>query len=247
MAKKRYMPEVINSVLETGNHYETQEFKKGSHNGEDIINRTNTTKASPCYVIAIECGTVKYTGYSSTRGYYVEIEHDNGKYSRYLHLLKGSIKVKKNQLVKKGDLLGYMGNSGNSEGTHLHLAIFSKINGVENYEDPYPYLIGTKNFNNDWVNGKYKPIKNKYVRLSAEVKLSNKIKYNSLNRVMKSICTKDKLGYAMFEKGKEIELSGFKSDSKGNLWGVRIGTSSKQPTNTYICVRDSSGNQVVKV
>ena len=246
MAKKRYLTGVVNPVLETGNHWETQEFKKGTHNGEDLINRTSSTKASPCWVIAIDCGTVTYTGYTSTRGNYVEIQHDNGKYSRYLHLKDKSIKVKKGDLVKKSTLLGYMGESGASEGIHLHLAILSKINGIEKYEDPYPYLIGEKSFNNNWDNGTYIPIKNKYVRLSAEVKTNNKIKYNSLNKVMQSICTKDKLGYAMWEKGKEIELSDFKSDTKGNLWGVRIGTSSRQPTNTYICVRDSSGNQVIK-
>lgn len=240
MSKKCYMDNVINPVLETGDHWESQEFKKGTHNGEDIINRTKTRKASPCYILSIASGTVTYVGYSSTRGYYVEILHDNGKYSRYLHLLKGSIKVKKNQVINRGTVLGYMGNSGASEGIHLHLAILSKISGVDVYEDPYPYLIGEKNFDNDWKIGKYRTIKSKYIRTSPKVEVNNYVKVKECMPSVKSKLTSSNPNdKARFKVGVEVTITEFKSDTKGNLWG--------KMKNTYICVRDSSGNQVVKV
>ena len=240
MTKKKYLTGVVNPVLETGNHWETQEFKKGTHNGEDLINRTNITKASPCYIIAIECGRVTYTGYTSTRGYYVELQHDNGKFSRYLHLKENSIKVKKNDLVKKGDILGYMGESGVSEGIHLHLAIFSKINGVEKYEDPYDYLVGKKNFNNTWDLGIYRTIKSKYIRETPKVATNNYVLVKECNATTKPKLTSSKPNdKARFKIGVQVNITAFTSDSKGNLWG--------KMKNTWICVRDSSGNQVVKI
>ena len=50
----------------------------------------------------------------------VIILHDVGSYSLYGHMQNGSIKVKAGQRVKQGDVLGKMGNSGNSTEYHLH-------------------------------------------------------------------------------------------------------------------------------
>lgn len=240
MAKKKYMANVINPVLETGNHWESQEFKKGKHNGEDIINRTDKTTASPCWIIAIASGRVTYSGYNSTRGYYIEILHDNGKYSRYLHLMKDTLRFKKNDLVKKGDIVGYMGNSGASEGTHLHLAIFSKVAGVEVYEDPYLYLIGEKNFENTWELGTYKTLKSKYIRETPKVATNNYVKVKECNATIKPKLTSSKPNdKARLKVGVIVTITATASDNKGNLWG--------KMKNTWICIRDSSGNQVIKV
>lgn len=240
MAKKRYIPNVVNPVLESGKHWETQEFKAGVHNGEDLISRaTGDKSATPCYIIAIASGTVTNSTYSKTRGYYVEIKHDNGKYSRYLHMKKDSIKVKKNQLIKKGDIIGFMGESGASEGIHLHLAIFSKVNGVDVFEDPFDYLIGNKTFDNEWETGTYITLKEKYIRTTPKVATNNYVKVKECLPSVKSKLTSTKPNdKARFRVGVEVTLNKFVSDNKGNLWGLM--------KNTYICVRDSSGNQVVK-
>lgn len=44
-------------------------------------------------------------------------------YSYWQHLTKGGVKVKSGQKVKKGDLIGLSGNSGNTTGPHLHLTV----------------------------------------------------------------------------------------------------------------------------
>lgn len=140
----KYIGATTAPVLKKNNHWMTQAFKAGTHNGIDLINRgkvlIGTTKD---YIIAIARGEVTCTGYSKTRGYYVEIKHENGYKSRYLHMKKDSIVVKKGQYIQKGTTLGYMGNTGDSQGAHLHLAV---ENTKGNYVDPLPYLLGTKNF-----------------------------------------------------------------------------------------------------
>lgn len=69
--------------------------------------------------------------YFTGDGNAVQVAHDlgNGKYiiSYYMHLAPNSIKVKVGDKVGYGTVLGTMGNSGNSTGTHLHLEIYDKV------------------------------------------------------------------------------------------------------------------------
>ena len=70
----------------------------------------------------------------------VVLKTENDEYIFYAHFEKGSIKVEEGQVVKKGQLLGNCGNSGNSSEAHLHLHIqdgpdlFSDV-GVKCYFD----------------------------------------------------------------------------------------------------------------
>ena len=50
----------------------------------------------------------------------VVIDHGNGEWSFLAHMRKGSIKVKKGDRVKAGDVIGQLGNSGATTGPHLH-------------------------------------------------------------------------------------------------------------------------------
>jgi murein DD-endopeptidase MepM/ murein hydrolase activator NlpD len=56
-------------------------------------------------------------------GNYVRILHDDGTHGAYLHLKRGSVKVKTGQQVKVGTLLGQSGNTGRSTGPHLHFVV----------------------------------------------------------------------------------------------------------------------------
>ena len=50
----------------------------------------------------------------------VQIRHSDGTYAFYYHLMKNSITVKLGEYVLQGQLIGYVGSSGNSTGPHLH-------------------------------------------------------------------------------------------------------------------------------
>ena len=56
----------------------------------------------------------------SPPGNYVVIDHGNSEYSFFAHFKKGTVAVKEGNTVKAGDLLGQMGNSGQSSLPHLH-------------------------------------------------------------------------------------------------------------------------------
>jgi len=65
---------------------------------------------------------IKDTG-TKGMGNYVYIQTEDGYRWRYQHMTKGSVTVKVGDTVKKGQVLGYMGNTGNSTGRHLHLDV----------------------------------------------------------------------------------------------------------------------------
>jgi|GEM_PF-2987045 len=72
-------------------------------------------------VWSMDDGTVISAMYTSWGGYSVFIDHGNGIQSRYIHLM-GYV-VEPGQKVKKGQLVGFMGNTGDSTGTHLDFQI----------------------------------------------------------------------------------------------------------------------------
>lgn len=80
-------------------------------------------------------------------GNVVVIDHGNGEYSLLAHLQKGSVRVKTGDKVKQGDVLGLLGNSGNSDAPHLHYQLMAgtpifRSDGLpsrfENLENPVP-------------------------------------------------------------------------------------------------------------
>ncbi len=58
-------------------------------------------------------------------GNYVIVAIGGGKYAAYGHLKPGSLAVRKGQRVRVGQVLGLLGNSGNSDGPHLHFQIMN--------------------------------------------------------------------------------------------------------------------------
>ena len=141
------MAKYKNPVLRKGEHKVTSPFgmrtiwgKKQMHNGIDLVGEGATLD----YIIAFADGEVKISKYSLTAGEYVRLYHGNGNYTRYLHMKKGSRTVKAGDKVLKGQVLGYMGATGNVTGAHLHFDV--NVNGK--YVDPAPYLEGVKEFDN---------------------------------------------------------------------------------------------------
>lgn len=84
-------------------------------------------------------------------GNYIIIEHLPSLYSCILHFKKGSIIVKADELVRKGQLLGFCGNSGKSIRPHIHFQLqTSKALGAPSFpvilEDILVYENDTKSF-----------------------------------------------------------------------------------------------------
>lgn len=87
----------------------------GLHRGIDIANSYDTQ------IFSAGKGKVISTNYSYDYGNYIVIDHGYGFTTKYAHLSK--IKVNVGDSVAKGDLIGYMGSTGESTGSHLHFEI----------------------------------------------------------------------------------------------------------------------------
>ena len=96
--------------------YGTTEF----HSGLDIANDVGTQ------VHASADGTVSEAGLSSSYGRYIKIQHGYGMATMYCHLSRADVHA--GQRVSKGDVIGALGNTGNSTGPHLHYEVW--VNGV---------------------------------------------------------------------------------------------------------------------
>lgn len=80
-------------------------------------------------VIAVASGVVVFADRRDGYGNMVEIHHGNGITSRYGHHDK--LLVKAGQIVKKGDVIGLMGNSGRSTGPHVHFEVLRNGRNID--------------------------------------------------------------------------------------------------------------------
>ncbi len=103
--------------------------KRAFHKGIDISARRGTPVVAPADGIVTMAGKTK--GY----GNFVVINHQNNIETRYGHLR--DIFVKKGQIVKRGDVIGTVGNTGRSTGPHLHFEV--RVNGKA--VNPRDYII----------------------------------------------------------------------------------------------------------
>lgn len=61
---------------------------------------------------------------------FILVRHADGTYGEYVHLKAKGAKVKPGQKVAARELLGYSGNTGYTQGPHLHFAVFRALDGV---------------------------------------------------------------------------------------------------------------------
>ena len=102
------------------------------HDGIDLSNRNNAsqpiTAAASGTVVSVytTCAAVS-PGCNGGLGNEVVIRHTNGAsqvyYTRYAHLR--TVSVRPGQSVTLGSSIGVKGNTGNSDGAHLHFEIYS--------------------------------------------------------------------------------------------------------------------------
>jgi murein DD-endopeptidase MepM/ murein hydrolase activator NlpD len=86
------------------------------HNGIDIAAHRDTP------IVSSAAGVVSYEGFDSGLGKVVKINHGYEMQTMYGHLSKTAVKI--GQRVKRGDVIGYVGNTGLSTGPHLHYEVF---------------------------------------------------------------------------------------------------------------------------
>ena len=68
-------------------------------------------------------GTVTHVGYDGGYGNLIVVDHGFGLQTRYGHLLNYT--VKSGAKVKRGDIIGHVGNTGRSTGYHLHYEVLA--------------------------------------------------------------------------------------------------------------------------
>ena len=94
-----------------------------SHTGIDV----SAARGTPIY--AAKGGQVIMSEYGSgvnwSYGNFVVIDHGDGTTTLYAHM--SSRAVSEGQMVTQGQTIGYVGNTGNSKGNHLHLEV--RVNG----------------------------------------------------------------------------------------------------------------------
>lgn len=98
------------------------------HNGIDFASRVGTP------IFSTAPGKVIASGWAGGYGRRIAINHGYGLMTLYGHLWR--FRVRPGKWVKRGQLIGWMGNSGRSTGPHLHYAVFRKQRPV----NPVRYL-----------------------------------------------------------------------------------------------------------
>lgn len=99
------------------------------HDGIDLLG----PHGSPIYATAN--GRVEKAEYSGGYGYHVVLKHGYGYETLYAHLSKLAVPV--GAQVKRGQIIGYMGSTGRSTGTHLHYSVRHQGEAI----DPKPYMV----------------------------------------------------------------------------------------------------------
>lgn len=212
----------MNRILKCDKYRITQYFSS-KHKGIDIVGRRND-KNITCPIIAHTDGKVIWLqtgqkhnnnlkpGTNATYGNAVKIKHSNGYSTLYAHMK--DVYVKRNQYVKKGQEIGYMGNTGVASANHLHWEV-RKPN--EERINPRPYI----NANLPGMEDKhyYQSYDNKYNRWLPKVEIGSNSYAGNVGNGISAIRVEDVTEYRVHDKVKNKWLPIVKgtSDYAGNL------------------------------
>ena len=228
-------------VLESGMCIITQGYKKGVHDGVDLVNTNSKGDHLLGWEVAHSDGVVvsyrnNCKGFEKgSYGNYVKLRHSNGYYTLYAHMEYNSVKVKTGDKVKRGARLGYMGNTGYSFGGHLHWEV-RKPNDEK--IDPVPYLDKDLPSVDNFIKGyDYVTLDNMYVRWGAGTKYGIKLVKDLTEDGKKHATSNNPNAYAVYKKGTKFTVYEFKDKGYG-LWG-------RSPSG-WICIKGKSGTKYCK-
>ena len=100
------------------------------HSGLDIATRPGKP------IRATADGIVSFSGRSGSSGNLVAVEHGYGYRTHYAHNKKNEVSV--GQVVKRGDIVAYVGSTGSSTGPHSHYEVWKEGKAI----DPMPFVKG---------------------------------------------------------------------------------------------------------
>ncbi len=102
-----------------------------THEGLDIMAPSGTPVVSPTDAVVLS------TGDGADSGLYVRTANPGGEQFVYMHLREIAKGIERGVILKRDDVLGYVGNTGNASGGAPHLHFEIRKNGAT---DPFPRL-----------------------------------------------------------------------------------------------------------
>ena len=100
------------------------------HKGTDFAAGVGTP------IMATANGTVTQSSYTGGNGKYVKIRHNATYETQYLHMSRRNVKV--GQFVKQGDIIGYVGMTGNTAGPHVCYRFWKNGRQVDPFQQKLP-------------------------------------------------------------------------------------------------------------
>jgi murein DD-endopeptidase MepM/ murein hydrolase activator NlpD len=136
-----------------------------AHLGTDFGAKTGTP------ILAVADGKVIFSGWKGGYGNVIKIKHADGYVSLYAHQSRRKAKV--GEYVSKGEVIGYVGNTGRSTGPHLHLGIYKNGRPIN------PMQMVKFKSKGLWGKGKkaFLRRKNKYTKIIDEIFDANRPSY----------------------------------------------------------------------
>lgn len=130
-------------------------------------------------------GNMKGSIGNNAYGNCIKIDHQNGYCTLYAHM-KNDLPVKNNQFIKKGEIIGYMSDSGNAYGAHLHFEVWYKnkrINPKEFLNKEFP--LSTTSVDLKYKIGDIVKINGVYTSSTSKAKLRPLIKEGKITKIIK--------------------------------------------------------------
>ena len=177
-------------ILKKGRCKITQ-YYSNNHPSIDLVGENNTLD----YIVAHSDGVIteivdnrsnlKGSVGNLSYGNYIKIRHNDEYQTLYAHL-KSGINVKKNQQIKKGEIIGYMWDSGNAYGKHLHFEVWKNNKRIK----PIEYI--NKDFSAMKEENKYKigdivEINGVYISSTSEEKLRPLVTKGKITKILKDV------------------------------------------------------------
>ena len=113
------------------------------HKGTDFAAPVGTP------IMSTANGTIVESSYTRANGRYVKVKHNNTYSTQYLHMRKSNVRV--GQFIEQGDLIGWVGMTGNTSGTHVCYRFWK--NGIQ--VDPFRQKLPEAKPINESLKNKY--------------------------------------------------------------------------------------------